>query len=202
MTAPSPPSGSCSSCGLPRPCLPLAGAWLQTLAEPATATVTHCGFAASCRYHAVSVRRLLLLLLLQERQYGADPADDDQEAAMQMQTDEPSSSGSSGFSGGHTDAELLARVQCSAAELKAALADRKALCIGACLPCSVGCLLFICMLFISACRGGVLRKHLCQLSVQPPAAPFCYALACALTCFSSPPVIPSPALCRWPLLHG
>ena len=39
-------------------------------------------------------------------------------------------SGGGGFSGGHTEAELLARVQCSAAEMKTALADCKALCIG------------------------------------------------------------------------
>jgi hypothetical protein len=70
-----------------------------------------------------------------------------------MQTDEPASSSgggvdasggggrSSGFSGGHTEAELLARVQCSAAELKAALADRRALCIGGWVPVlvAVGC---------------------------------------------------------------
>jgi hypothetical protein len=70
-----------------------------------------------------------------------------------MQTDDPSSSGginasggrSSGFSGGHTEAELLARVQCSAAELKAALADRKALCIGGCLLLASGvCCLYAC----------------------------------------------------------
>lgn len=60
---------------------------------------------------------------MQERQYGA-------EADQDMQTDEDPTRGSGGFSGGHTEEQLLARVQCSAAELRAALQDRHALCLG------------------------------------------------------------------------
>lgn len=59
----------------------------------------------------------------QERQYGCD-ADQD------MQDSEQAGSGGSGFSGGYTEAELLARVQCSPGELQAALRDRHALCLG------------------------------------------------------------------------
>ena len=46
----------------------------------------------------------------------------------QQQQQESSISGSGG-SGGHSKAELLAVVQCSAAELTAALRDRKPLCL-------------------------------------------------------------------------
>ena len=64
----------------------------------------------------------------QAHQYGADA---DGGGGMQMGGGHGGDGGAPGFSGGLTEGELLARVQCSAAELRAALRDRRALCLGA-----------------------------------------------------------------------
>lgn len=68
---------------------------------------------------------------MQERQYGCD-ADQDMQDMYSMQDRERPGSSNSGasFSGGYTEAELLAHVQCSVGELRTALRDRHALCLG------------------------------------------------------------------------
>ena len=73
--------------------------------------------------------------LLQERQYRADRGGEgcgdtmDTDQQQQQASSSSSGGGGGGAAGGHTEAELLAVVQCSAAELTAALRDRKPLCL-------------------------------------------------------------------------
>ena len=67
---------------------------------------------------------------MQERQYGCDADQDMQDMQGMQDSERPGSGGGASFSGGYTEAELLARVQCSVGELRAALRSRHALCLG------------------------------------------------------------------------
>lgn len=83
---------------------------------------------------------LLAAACPQEYQYGAEGGEEEAGAAMAAYG-APSPSGRAiggSFRGGYTEGELLERVQCSAAELRAGLVDHRALCLGA-RPCRWRC---------------------------------------------------------------
>ncbi|PSC68596.1 sister chromatid cohesion DCC1 [Micractinium conductrix] len=66
--------------------------------------------------------------LLAARQYGAEGQEGGGgDKGDAMQTDDGGGDGAGSFAGGYTEAELLEQVQCSTAELRAALLDRRAL---------------------------------------------------------------------------